>query len=477
MPNDITVQQYRPSEIIAIFNEILSRQTAQQSGHLVFIRGIYLASGNQSYYNGFYDKLRDEDNQEEITIFVSAQQRQGLVSGNLVELGGTLGRKIDTHGYIQLVFKVSRVNVVQNQVVDEDEQKRLELRLKKVQKGFKNVSSILESLLYNDKRPKIALVLAQSSITLNDFEDGIRAAKVNLDFIEQRVSFTQTASLISTLRYIDNQGYDAIAMVRGGGIDAKKDVDKPEVIETVVNLKTPFIAATGHKEEVIFLRQVADYWTATPQGLGQYFSELVDSVSEKKSKSRAALTEQIKKQFQQQLETLKKQNKETQEKFTALTKQQEAAQKQHKEQIDAANKQNTKLQAQLKSIEKTNKEQIDKLNETHKTQLTKLNESQTKLQEQLKKQQEDANKRSAELNTSIKKMQETNSNLQKSLSQLTAQNTQAAKDLNAAKDRARELERQLEEARRKNKKGCLGSIAFMLAIISAACYIISIVVF
>ena len=40
---DITIQQYRPSEIIAIFNELLARQNTQTGGRLVCIRGIYMS--------------------------------------------------------------------------------------------------------------------------------------------------------------------------------------------------------------------------------------------------------------------------------------------------------------------------------------------------------------------------------------------------------------------------------------------------
>ena len=43
-------------------------------------------------------------------------------------------------------------------------------------------------------------------------------------------------------------------------------------------------------------------------------------------------------------------------------------------------------------------------------------------------------------------MQETNGELNKSITKLTAQNTQANKDLQAEKDRARELERKLSES-------------------------------
>ena len=60
-------------------------------------------------------------------------------------------------------------------------------------------------------------------------------------------------------------------------------------------MNTPIIGAIGHVEEKIFIKQLVDKCAPTPNGLGQYFSEMVESVSEKKTKSRAALTEQIKK--------------------------------------------------------------------------------------------------------------------------------------------------------------------------------------
>lgn len=293
MPVNITVQQYTPSEIIGIFNDILAHQNNQASGKIVCIRGIYLIGNGTSYQGFYYDTLRDEKSSFELPIRISDAQRKELTPGNLVEILGTLGRKITAKSEIKLELNVSRVEIVKEQVIDENEIKRIEYRQRKVVQGFKNVDSILESLLFNDTRPKIALVIAASSITLKDFEDGIKAARVALDFYEDRVVFTQTRLLCTKLKQLDQLGYNAIALVRGGGIDSTTDVDKPEVIETIVSMKTPFISGVGHKDEKIFLRQVADKWTATPQGLGQYFSDMVEAVSEK-NKSRAALTEQIK---------------------------------------------------------------------------------------------------------------------------------------------------------------------------------------
>jgi len=508
MPANITVQQYTPSEIIGIFNDILAHQNNQASGKIVCIRGLYLVGNGTSYQGYYYDTLRDEKSSSELPIRISDAQRKELTPGNLVEILGTLGRKITAKSEIKLELNVSRVEIVKEQVIDENEVKRIEFRQRKVSAGFKNVDSILESLLFNETRPKIALVIAATSITLKDFEDGIKAARVALDFVEDRVVFTQTKLLCTKLKQLDQLGYHAIAMVRGGGIDSTTDVDKPEVIETVVGLKTPFISGVGHKDEKIFLRQVADKWTATPQGLGQYFSDMVEIVSEKKTKSRAAITEQIKKQFKEQLEAGKKQNKELQEKLAKLTKTQEDANKKHLEQVqamtkaqeEATKKHNEQVQAltkaqneatkkhneQVEAIQKQHKEQLEKSNKQNEElqkklgELTKTHSEQLgKLQAQLKAQNDASTKQSKEFNESLKKMQDTNGELNKSLQKLTTQNTQAAKDLQEAKDRTRDLEKQLEEALKKNKgcsSGCLGIVATIITVATAACWIVCLIV-
>lgn len=53
---------YKPSEIIGIFNSILAKQSV--NAQVVYLRGIYLASGKQSYGGYYYDMLRDDYRQE-----------------------------------------------------------------------------------------------------------------------------------------------------------------------------------------------------------------------------------------------------------------------------------------------------------------------------------------------------------------------------------------------------------------------------
>lgn len=458
--NNMPQAVYKPSEIIGIFNSILAKQSV--NAQVVYLRGVYLASGRQSYNGYFYDTLRDEDRQEEITMYVTQQQRENLKNGNLVNVGGVLGRNINNRGQIQIVLNVSRIEVVQEQAIDENEIKRMELRQKKSADGFKNVDSVLEQLLFTDQRPRVALLFATSSITMSDFEAGINAAKSAIDFAEYRANFSNAKELIGTLQSLDASNFHVIALVRGGGARIES-LDDVSVLAQIVSMNTPIIGAIGHVEEKIFIKQLVDKCAPTPNGLGQYFSEMVEEVSEKKTKSRAALTEQIKKQFKDQLESSQKQNKELQEKLKVLTKAQEdstkaqqEATKKHNEQVQAAQKQNKELQEQLKGIQKTHQEQISKLTEAQKLQ-----------QEQQKKQQEDLNK-------SLGKMQESNNQLQKNLASITAQNTESLKQLGQAKEHAKDLEHRLNEAL--NNKGGNSSLWMIIAIVAIIILVISFII-
>ena len=480
MANDITKANqnvpatiYKPSEIIGIFNSILAKQSV--NAQVVYLRGVYLASGRQSYNGYFYDTLRDEDRQEEITMYVTQQQRENLKNGNLVNVGGVLGRNVNNRGQIQIILNVSRIEIVQEQAIDEDEIKRMELRQKKSSVGFKNVDSVLEQLLFTDQRPRVALLFATSSITMSDFEAGINAAKSAIDFMEYRANFSNAKELVGALQSLDRGGFNVVALVRGGGARIES-LDDVSVLGQIVDMSTPTIGAIGHVEEKIFIKQLVDKCAPTPNGLGQYFSEMVENVSEKKTKSRAVLTEKIKKQFKDQLEASQKQNKDLQEKLKILTKTQEdsvkaqqEATKKHNEQVQALTKAQTeatkKHNEQIESIQKQHKEQLDKTNKQNEElqkklgDLTKAHSEQLgKLQIQLKEQTEASSKQSKEFNDNLKK--------------LTEQNSQVNKELNAEKDKARKLEKRLEEAQAKT-----GSNMWMIIAIIAIIVLVAVLIF
>ena len=451
---------YKPSELLGMFTSYLSQQDVNRQ--VIYLQGIYLKNPKHDpRWTSRYDILRDENTQTEITLQIPHKLCEDLKDGNLVTVGGVLGRRVQNNSHIQLMLVVSRVEVVQEQAIDENEIKRMELRRKKATTGFRNVDALLEQLLYTDQRPKIALLFAGTSITMTDFiQGGGDIAKAAFDFAEFRANFSRTAELANTIKGIDAQSYSAIAIVRGGGSGIEA-LDELDILEAVANLKTPFISAIGHPDEKLFIKELADREVSVPNDLGHYFKDMMETVNEKKTKSRAVLTEQIKKQFKDQLEAGQKQNKELQEKLSKLTKTQEETQKQHKEQVEKANKQNEELQKKLTEINKAN----ETAQKTHAEQLGKL-------QVQLKAQTEASTKQSKEFNESLKKMQDTNGQLQKTLEKMTAQNTQTSKELNEAKDKARLLEKQLTEASSKN-----GSNIWMIVAIIAIIAFVAVLIF
>lgn len=444
MPNDTqnlpAVSYYTPVELVGIYRSFLERG---KSNGVVWLRGIYIQKPNQNPgWAAFYDELRDVNTNVTVTLKINRQDRSRLQSNSLVQVGGIIELNPFTNGTIQIVVNVTRFEIVKDQFITENELKLFDLRKKKLASGLKNVKAVLSQIIMEGKRkPKVALILAQGTRTQGDFEDGLRAARASFDFDETRVTFTQTDALCNIIRSLDGQGYDAIAIYRGGGIDSNTDVDKPEVIEAVVGLKTAFISGVGHRPETIFLREVADYWTSTPQGLGQYFSEIHENASAMRNNSRAALIEDIKKQFIKQIEDANKKNKELLAQIEKMTKQ---AKEQSKANQEAQKKQLEENTKNLQKLQEENKKNLEAQQKKNDEALAKLQGDNKKsletFQKQAKEQLEAVNKQNTALQ---KQLQELTKNQEATFKQLQEQQKETTRKLEKEQQHSRELEQKL----------------------------------
>ena len=410
------VTYYTPVELVGIYRNFLERG---KSNGVVWLRGIYIQRPSQNnQWAAYYDELRDVDTNTSITLKINRQDRQRLKPNNLVQIGGLIELNPFTNGTIQIVVSVTRFEIIKDQFVTEQDIKRSEIRIAKTKRGFKNVDAVLEDKLFRDERPKVALIFASTSITMADFNAGVNAAAVKIDFTELRQSFGNGASLAAFLKQQDEMKFDTIALIRGGGngIEALDDI---AVLQTVSEMKTPIICAIGHVGEELFLKSIADKVAPTPNGLGQYFSEMVERVAAKRNNSRAALVQEVKKQFQKQLEDSNKKNKELLDQIEKMTKQQQEQTKANKENIDKLNEQNKKnLEAQQK----------------------KNDEALAKFQAQSKQQMEQSQKQNAALQ---KQLADLSKSQKESLDKLTEQNKQTNTLLERERQHSRELERQL----------------------------------
>lgn len=154
---------------------------------------------------------------------------------------------------------------------------------------------------------------------------------------------------------------------------------------------------------------------------------MVESVMQKRNKSRAVLIEEVKRQYIKQIETAEKQNKALYEQVEKMTKASADAQANFRAQSEAMTKQLTTLQDNLKKLNVTNEEQAKKFTEN------------------------------------IAEMQKTNTALQGTVARLTAQNTQAATELSLSRNRYAELEGQMQKAR--NTQRLLAAISVIVIIV------------
>ena len=455
-----TVTFYTPIELLGIYRSFLERG---KSNGVVWLRGIYIQRPNQNnQWASYYDELRDVDSNTTITLKINRHERSKLKSNSLVQVGGLIELNPFTNGTIQIVVNVTRYEIVKDQFVTEQDLKRSEIRISKSKRGYKNVDAILEDRLFRDERPKVALIFASTSITMQDFNAGVNAAAVKIDFTELRQSFGNGAALASFLAYQDEADFDVIALIRGGGsgIEALDDVI---VLEAVSTMKTPVICAIGHVGEELFLKTIADKVAPTPNGLGQYFSEMVERVAAKRNNSRAALVEEVKKQFQKQLDESNKKNQELLKQVQNLTKQSADQTKQFKEtteKLQADNKKNieaqqkkndealAKLNAEnkknLEAQQKKNDEALAKLNAENKKNIEaqqKKNDEALKLvQEQNKKQVDSASKQNESLQ---KQLQEMSKSQKESLDKLTEQNKETNSLLEKERQQNTELQKKI----------------------------------
>ena len=410
------VSYYTPVELVGIYRSFLERG---KSNGIVWLRGIYIQRPNQnSQWLAYYDELRDVDSNTSITLKINRQDRQKLKPNSLVQIGGLVELNPYTNGTIQIVVTVTRYEIIKDQFVTEQDIKRSEIRIAKTKRGFKNVDAVLEDKLFRDERPKVALVFASTSITMADFNAGVNAAAVKIDFTELRQSFGNGTALATFLKQQDTMQYDTIALIRGGGsgIEALDDIN---VLQTVSEMNTPIICAIGHVGEELFLKSIADKVAPTPNGLGQYFSEMVERVSAKRNNSRAALVEEVKKQFQKQIEESNKKNKELLTQIEKMTKQQQEQTKANKENIDKLNEQNKK---NLEAQQKKNDEALAKIQAQNKQQIEQAQKQNVALQKQIE---------------DLSKSQKT------TFDKLTDQNKEANAKLEKERLRSMDLERRL----------------------------------
>lgn len=264
-----------PGELLYKFNEAVWTKGAKG---LVTLRGVYSMQDFEIRDSQYIDRLVDEVNAARINIVVTEGIRKAVKDGNVVNVTGYLDRYLDIKdGSIRLQLRVVTMDILeQSSILTAREIELSAIRHKKITDGYKPVDTLLSEKL--DKvRPRVALIYPNSSIVQLDFAREVGDMADHFSFEEIRAPFSNARRLMDELDHADVRLFDVICLVRGGGADFGA-LESPSVLEFIVGMKTPVIAAVGHEDDTLFINEIVDKYFSTPTSLGGYFRRLAEEV-------------------------------------------------------------------------------------------------------------------------------------------------------------------------------------------------------
>ena len=335
---------YSPTDLINITKEQL-----KTAGALVTVEGVYVQCGTKDYRGVWYDAVKSQYASHKLTAIVPTPLRLQMNDGDVVQLCGTIEKALNDNGQITLQLRVSNIIGRKEREVDDAEKRALELQQMKAQKGYRNVDMLLESVLYGgERKPRIALLFAEASITDQDFRAAIQASSEAIEFNYNGTTFTQIGNFIHKLQLLDSSSFDAICLVRGGGSGIEEVFGNADLAEAVIAMQTPVISAIGHQVDNPLVCRVTDKNIGTPSLLGQYFKDMVERIAGEKAHSKAALVEQVKKQFTTQIETQGKQITDLQKQMAEQNKSFRESMDKYAKEVSDAKLANKDLQEKMK---------------------------------------------------------------------------------------------------------------------------------
>ena len=335
---------YSPTDLINITKEQL-----KTAGALVTVEGVYVQCGTKDYRGVWYDAVKSQYAAHRLTAIVPTPLRLQMNDGDVVQLCGTIEKALNDNGQITLQLRVSNIIGRKEREMDDAEKRALELQQMKAQKGYRNVDMLLESVLYGgERKPRIALLFAEASITDQDFRAAIQASSEAIEFNYNGTTFTQIGNFIHKLQLLDSSSFDAICLVRGGGTGIEEVFGNADLAEAVIAMQTPVISAIGHQVDNPLVCRVTDKNIGTPSLLGQYFKDMVERIAGEKAHSKAALVEQVKKQFTTQIETQGKQITDLQKQMAEQNKSFRESMDKYAKEVSDAKLANRDLQEKMK---------------------------------------------------------------------------------------------------------------------------------
>jgi len=257
----VEAEPLHPGEVLRALRDGFSRRVVVVQGRL--------RRSDRAYRNGFYHSLLGQEG-ESLTLLAPPALDARLPRDE--------HHQVTVRGYLEFSLMDSRIQplVVLSEVLHSQAAElpdpKLALLERLARKARRDVPALLRRAILSRERPRLLLIYAYKGVVDHDLERALGDRRAAYQIEEHRVRFVPEA-LASHLEQMDLRGYTAIGIVRGGG-SGLEVCDHPRLVEAVLRMRTPLIAAIGHARDQTLVAAAADWRVETPSLLGTRLKEL-----------------------------------------------------------------------------------------------------------------------------------------------------------------------------------------------------------
>jgi exodeoxyribonuclease VII large subunit len=290
----------------ALLNAIGNTLSTPLFNRIFVVRGLYKLGKGVNYNGAYYDILKDEYSDSNLTLVVPERWRTQLKDAQVIEASVYLSKRFQpATGRIDLLLTINELLSRKEKPVNQEETRAFALLQQKAKTGYKDADAFLRKRLYEQKPVRITLLIGHAAIIDQDIQHQLREAVVAYELTYVRINMAQPAEIARALQAQD--GAEILVVARGGG-DNLQVFDNPTLGETALGLRSIFMTALGHSVDDPLLQKLADRSFITPTALGQYFHDLynktLEDLNDSKAKLIGDLSRQIELSFQHKLQDL-----------------------------------------------------------------------------------------------------------------------------------------------------------------------------
>jgi hypothetical protein len=287
---------YSPSAILQLFNNALTPQATKK---MLQLKGIYQPGKGMAYGGFFYDTLRDETTDAQLTLIVPALIRSTLKPGKTIEFWGFITRRVvPAGGRIEIHVNLSQLVAQVANRHSEKEMLMLDILQQKAAMGYRDVDAMIKSRIVQEQRISITILIGKTAIIDADIKHSLEEAIGFFDLRFQRIGLYSETEITAALERLNDTGIQEILVIARGGGENMEIFNSPAIAAYCLKLSPLLVTAIGHKEDTSLVQQVADKAFITPTALGQYLRAIYNDTVAEIENSKAKYTELIRSQYE-----------------------------------------------------------------------------------------------------------------------------------------------------------------------------------